>query len=53
VLTGIVAGLLAQGVAAGEAARLGVCLHAHAADCAAQDGQRGLLASDLFPHLRT
>jgi hydroxyethylthiazole kinase-like uncharacterized protein yjeF len=52
VLTGIVAGLLAQGVAAGEAARLGVCLHAHAADCAAQDGQRGLLASDLFPHLR-
>ena len=52
VLTGVIAGLLAQGCSLGEAARQGVCLHAHAADIAAEDGQRGLLASDLFPVLR-
>lgn len=52
VLTGVIAGLLAQGLTPAQAARLGVCLHAHAADLAAQDGQRGLLASDLFPLLR-
>ena len=52
VLTGVIAGLLAQGCTLTEAAQQGVCLHAHAADLAAQEGQRGLLASDLFPHLR-
>lgn len=52
VLTGVVAGLLAQGCSLDEAARQGVCLHAHAADVAAEDGQRGLLASDLFPVVR-
>ena len=52
VLTGVIAALLAQGLSPGEAARHGVCLHAAAADQAARDGQRGLLASDLFPHLR-
>lgn len=64
VLTGVIAGLLAQGsllaqgclpaqgCSLGEAARLGVCLHAHAADVAAGEGQRGLLASDLFPVIR-
>ena len=31
---------------------VGVCLHAHAADLAAVDGERGLLASDLFGPLR-
>lgn len=52
VLTGVIAGLLAQGWSLAEAARLGVCLHSHAADLAADEGQRGLLASDLFPYLR-
>ena len=52
VLSGIVGGLLAQGLALEDAARLGVCLHSKAADLAAGQGQRGLLASDLFPLLR-
>ena len=52
VLTGIIAGLLAQGYAAAEAAELGVCLHAAAADQAASRGMRGMLASDLFEPLR-
>lgn len=53
VLTGVIAGLLAQGCSLTEAARQGVCLHSHAADLAAEEGQRGLLASDLFPYLRS
>lgn len=52
VLTGVIAGLLAQGCALSEAAKQGVCLHAHAADISSEDGQRGLLASDLFPVMR-
>jgi NAD(P)H-hydrate epimerase len=52
VLTGVIAGLLAQRIAPYEAACLGVCLHAHAADLAAQDGERGLLATDLLPWIR-
>jgi ADP-dependent NAD(P)H-hydrate dehydratase / NAD(P)H-hydrate epimerase len=52
VLTGVVAGLLAQGLAPFEAAATGALLHAAAGDDAAADGTRGLLASDLFPHLR-
>lgn len=53
VLTGIIAALIAQGLSLAEAAALGVCLHASAADRSAQlDGERGLLASDIFPHLR-
>ena len=53
VLTGTIAGLLAQGLNTWRAARLGVALHAQAGDAAAaQSGQAGLLASDLFPHLR-
>jgi NAD(P)H-hydrate epimerase len=53
VLTGIIAGLLAQGLNTWRAARLGVALHAQAGDAAAKDGEAGLLASDLFPYLRT
>lgn len=53
VLTGVVAALLAQGLAAGVATRLAVCLHGAAADLAARDGERGLLASDLLPALRS
>lgn len=52
VLSGVIAGLLAQGLSFAEAARLGVLAHALAADHAAQAGQRGMLASDLFGYLR-
>lgn len=52
VLTGVIAGLLAQGLSSVQAARVGVYLHAQAADVAARDGERGLLATDLLPHLR-
>jgi len=52
VLTGIIAGLLAQGFALLDAAKLGVCLHGKAGDQAALEGERGLLPSDLFRWLR-
>ncbi|MEM7401976.1 MAG: NAD(P)H-hydrate dehydratase [Pseudomonadota bacterium] len=52
VLTGIIAGLLAQGLSSYDAARFGVQLHAQSADVAAEDGMRGMLASDLFQPLR-
>lgn len=49
VLTGVIAGLLAQGLPLADAARHGVCVHAEAADqAAAQSGERGLLATDLM-----
>lgn len=52
VLTGLIAGLLAQGIEAGEAARLGVFLHGLAADIAAQTTSvRALLPGDLPPLL--
>lgn len=50
VLTGVIAGLLAQGVE--RAAEFGTMLHALAADDAAHDEERGLLATDLLPWLR-
>jgi NAD(P)H-hydrate epimerase len=53
-LTGIIAGILAQGWELEDAANMGVCLHAAAADCAAADGgERGLIASDVAPYVRT
>jgi NAD(P)H-hydrate epimerase len=52
VLTGVVAGLLAQGLGTWDAACLGTGLHARAGDLAARAGERGVLASDLFPYLR-
>lgn len=51
-LTGTIAGLIAQGLGNGDAARLGVALHAEAGDRAAKAGERGMVASDLFPFLR-
>jgi len=51
VLTGVIAGLLAQGLNAWRAARLGVALHAQAGDAAADNGEAGIIATDLFPHL--
>jgi NAD(P)H-hydrate epimerase len=47
-LTGIIAGLLAQGLEPALAAEVGVCLHGAAGDRAGESGQRGLLASDLI-----
>ncbi|MGD2119112.1 MAG: NAD(P)H-hydrate dehydratase [Chromatiales bacterium] len=53
VLSGMIAAFLAQGFAEDEAAELGVSLHARAADvAAAEQGEIGLLASDLFPAAR-
>ncbi len=53
VLTGTIAALRAQGLGAFDAACAGTLLHSAAADAAARDGgERGLLASDLFAHLR-
>jgi NAD(P)H-hydrate epimerase len=53
VLSGMIGGLLAQHVDAIDAARLGVCLHAEAADLAAGlYGERGLLASDVIDQLQ-
>lgn len=53
VLTGIIAGLLAQGLELEAATKLGVCLHAEAGDAAANAvGERGMLASDLMPWVR-
>lgn len=52
VLTGVIAGLLAQGLSTTEAAQLGVCIHGKAGDKAALEGERGLLPSDLMPWLR-
>jgi NAD(P)H-hydrate epimerase len=53
VLTGVIAGLIAQGAAPFDAAACGALLHAVAGDAAARDGgERGLLPSDLFAHVR-
>lgn len=52
VLTGLIAGLLAQGLHAFDAARLGAHLHGLAGDLAAADlGERGMIASDLPRYL--
>ncbi|BDM65783.1 bifunctional NAD(P)H-hydrate repair enzyme [Shewanella sp. NFH-SH190041] len=52
VLSGIIGALLAQGLSPAEAAVAGVVIHGEAADLAARDGERGMLASDLFPFIR-
>ena len=52
VLSGILGGLLAQGLTEIEAAEFGVSLHGTAADkVAAEKGQHGMLATDLVPAL--
>jgi NAD(P)H-hydrate epimerase len=51
VLTGLLAGLLAQGLEAATAARLGVYLHGLAGDlAAAETGESPLLARDILSH---
>ena len=53
VLTGVIASVMAQGWSKFDAAVCGALLHAAAGDAAARDGgERGLLPSDLFVHLR-
>ena len=52
ILSGIIGSLLAQGIPFFEAACLAVCIHGDAADLAAEQGERGMLASDLYPHIR-
>ncbi|MDP3559617.1 MAG: NAD(P)H-hydrate dehydratase [Legionellaceae bacterium] len=52
ILTGVIAGLLGQGLSLKNAAALGILLHAMAGDQAAGETPRGLIASDLFPFLR-
>jgi NAD(P)H-hydrate epimerase len=49
VLSGLIAGLIAQGLSLSDALRTAVCIHGEAADMlAARHGQRGLLATDLL-----
>jgi len=56
VLSGVLGALLGQncahGLSALESTALAVCLHGAAADLAAQEGQRGLCATDLIPKMR-
>jgi NAD(P)H-hydrate epimerase len=53
VLTGVAASLRGQGFDARGAAVAGALLHAAAGDASArEDGERGLLPSDLLPWLR-
>jgi NAD(P)H-hydrate epimerase len=52
VLSGIIGGLLAQGLSLFDAACLGCCIHGLAADQARSAGERGMLASDLMPFVR-
>ncbi|MGL4250178.1 MAG: NAD(P)H-hydrate dehydratase [Aeromonas sp.] len=51
-LSGIIAALLAQGWSATMASWLGAAIHGEAADLAAADGERGMLASDLLALIR-
>ncbi|MGA7298248.1 MAG: NAD(P)H-hydrate dehydratase [Rhodanobacteraceae bacterium] len=53
VLSGVIGALMAQGLDAWRAACLGTGLHSRAGDRAALQGQRGMLASDLLPALRS
>ena len=52
VLTGIIAGLLSQGLKMFDAARLGVYIHGLAGDIAAKDrGEIGLIAGDILENI--
>ncbi len=52
VLSGMIAALIAQGLTPFNAAQLGVYIHGLAAQIAAKEGEKGLLASDLFVYIR-
>jgi len=53
VLSGVIAALVAQGLAPLQAARLGAVVHSLAADYLVdRQGERGLLATELLPEIR-
>lgn len=52
ILSGVIAGLAAQGLPLMDAAQLGVTIHAKAGDLAAKQGMRGMIATDLLPFIR-
>lgn len=52
VLTGVIAALLAGGCPLEDAAAIGVETHARAGDIAAEQGERGMIASDLVDALQ-
>ena len=53
ILSGVIGSLMAQGLSAFDAARLGTVLHAVAGDKAAsRRGERGIIATDLLPELQ-
>ena len=52
VLAGILGGLVAQFGLSAQIVECGVLIHALAGDDAAGIGERGLIASDLFPYIR-
>ena len=53
ILSGIIGGLVAQGLDMNDAACLGVTVHSLAADnITARQGERGLLATQLLPEIR-
>ena len=52
VLTGIIGALMAQGFMAKDAAIFGALIHGLAADIAAREGERGMMASDILAHIR-
>ncbi|MDP1932876.1 MAG: NAD(P)H-hydrate dehydratase [Gammaproteobacteria bacterium] len=53
VLSGLTGAFIAQGLSLADSVRCAVCVHGESADLAASvDGERGLLASDLFVHIQ-
>ncbi|MDA8561505.1 NAD(P)H-hydrate dehydratase [Gammaproteobacteria bacterium] len=52
ILTGVIAGLIGQKFSLSDASTCGVLIHSLAGDMAAKNGERGMIATDLLPHLR-
>lgn len=52
VLTGVIGALVAQSLPLFDAARIGSFIHGRAGDIAAQQGERGMVASDLLKPIR-
>jgi ADP-dependent NAD(P)H-hydrate dehydratase / NAD(P)H-hydrate epimerase len=52
ILSGVIGSLIVQQVPLADAAKLGVLLHALAGDLEAEEGERGMMATDLLPFLR-
>ena len=52
VLAGVIGAIAVQTGNLPLSARAGVLLHALAGDAAVSAGERGLIASDLMPHIR-